>query len=112
MTLSIKDPKQPDSPAGVVVAGNTVRMHGNKDNYVMADERGVTVNGPMSFVSGSDQIRIGGLWTMSNQLMLSLPSTMATPTPVLMINPPVKQFATIMKDAAVMIALLGALSAV
>jgi hypothetical protein len=101
-----------DSVAGVSVSKNTVRVHGNKDNYVMADERGVTINGPMSFVSGSDQIRIGGLWTMSNQLMLSLPSTMATPTPTLMINPPIKQFETVMKDAAVMIGLLGALSTI
>jgi hypothetical protein len=112
MTLHIKDPKQPESSAGIAVSGNTARMHGNKDNYVMADERGVTINGPMSFVSGSDQIRVGGLWTMANQLQATLPSTMATPTPMFTINPPVKQLGSIMADAVVMIGLLGALAAV
>lgn len=100
-----------DAVAGIVVSSNASRMHGNKDNYVMTDERGTTINGPMSFVSGSDQIRIGGLWTMNNQLLMTLPSTMATPTPVLMINPPIKQFKTIMQDAMVMIGLLGAFGA-
>ena len=100
----------PDAESGVVVSTNVSRIHGNKDNYVMADERGVTISGPMSFVSGSDQIRIGGLWTMNNQLLMTLPSTMATPTPMLIVNPPVKQFASLMKDAAVMIVLLGAVS--
>lgn len=96
-----------DASAGVVVAKNAARMHGNKDNYVMTDERGTTINGPLSFVSGSDQIRFGGLWTMSHQLRLTLPSTMATPSPVMTVNPPIKQLTSVMKEAAVMISLLG-----
>jgi len=100
------------SEAGIVVSKNASRMHGNKDNYVMTDERGTTVNGPISFVSGSDQIRIGGLWTLNNQLLMTLPSTLATPTPTLIINPPIKQLATLMKDATVMMGLLSALSAI
>jgi hypothetical protein len=100
-----------DAAAGVVVSSNASRMHGNKDNYIMTDERGTTINGPVSFVSGSDQIRVGGLWTMNHQLLLSLPSTMATPNPVFSINPPVKQLTSIMKEATVMIALLGAFGA-
>jgi hypothetical protein len=98
-----------DSTAGIVASKNAVRMNGKKDHYVMADERGVTVNGPISFVSGSAQMRYGGLWTMNTELMLSLPSTMATPTPVMTINPPVKQFKSLMEEAAVMIGLFGAI---
>jgi len=98
-----------DSSAGVVLATNTVRMHGTKDNYVMADEKGVTINGPVSFVSSTSQMRFAGLWTMSNQMRMSLPSTMATPTPVMMINPPIRQFGGLMKEAVVMIGLLSAL---
>jgi hypothetical protein len=104
-TKTIKS--EPDGEAGIVAAKNAVRINGNKDNYVLADERGVTVNGPVSFVSGSGQIRFGGLWVMQNEMMLSLPSTMATPTPVMTINPPVGQLAAIMKDAAVMMSLLA-----
>jgi len=99
-----------DAGSGVVLAKNTVRMHGNEDNYVMADERGVTINGPVSFVSGTDQIRFAGLWTMSNQMRLSLPSTMATPTPVMAINPPISSYTGLMKESAVMISLLTTLA--
>ena len=98
---------EPDGEAGIVAAKNAVRMNGTKDNYVMADERGVTVNGPVSFVSGSGQVRFGGLWVMNSELMLSLPSTLATPSPVMTINPPLAQLASLMKDSAVMISLLG-----
>ena len=98
-----------DATAGVVASKNAVRMNGTKENYVMADERGVTINGPMSIVSGSSQVRYSGLWTMNAELMLSLPSTMATPTPVMTINPPVKQFKSLMEEAAVMIGLFGAI---
>lgn len=100
-----------DSTAGVVVSKNSVRMNGNKDNYVMADERGVTISGPMSFVSGTEQLRFGGLWTMNQQLLLSLPSTLATPVPTMMINPPVRQFKNLMEDAVVMIGLVSSFAA-
>lgn len=104
-TKTIKS--EANSEAGFVAATNVVRMNGNKDNYVMADEKGVTINGPISFVSGSGQVRFGGLWVMNNELMMSLPSTLATPSPVMTINPPIAQLASIMKDSAIMISLLG-----
>lgn len=97
---------EPDKEAGLVVASNLVRMHGNKDNYVLTGEQGTTINGPMSLVSGSSQMRFSGLWTMNNEIALSLPSTMATPTPVMTINPPIGQITALMQDAAVMIGLM------
>lgn len=96
-----------DSTAGVTVSKNVSRMNGTKDNYFMADERGLTMNGPISFVSGSAQMRFSGMWTMNTEMMLSLPSTMATPSAVMTINPPIKQFKTLMEEAAVMIGLFG-----
>ena len=98
---------EPDGEAGLVAARNTVRMHGNKDNYVLADEKGVTINGPTSFPGGSGQMRFGGLWVMNNELMMSLPSTLATPTPVMTVNPPLAQLASLMAESAIMISLLG-----
>ena len=98
--------------AGVVVAENVVRMNSNEDNGVMVDERGVTITGPVSFASGTNHIRVGGLWTLNNPMTMMLPSTIATPSPVLMVDPPVKQLINIMKDTAVMIGLIGGLSSV
>lgn len=98
--------------AGVVVADNVVRMNSNEDNGVMVDERGVTVTGPVSFASGTNHIRVGGLWTFNNPVMMMVPSTMATPSAVLMVDPPMKQLVNIMKDTSVMLSLLGGLSAI
>lgn len=98
-----------DSKAGIVASKNAVRMNGKEDHYVMADERGITINGPMSIVSGSSQMRFSGLWTMNTELKLSLPSTMATPTAVMTINHPIKQFKALMEEASVMIGLFGAI---
>ena len=96
----------PDSNAGIVTSSNTARMHGNKDNYVQCDEKGVTINGPISFPAGPEQIRFGSLWTMNNPILLSLPSTLATPNAVLNINSPVASFQSLAKDVAVMTSLL------
>lgn len=103
---------EPNSEAGITISSNTVRMNSNPSNYVMADERGITINGPVSFVAGSGQMRFGGLWTMNSELMMSLPSTIATPTPVMIINPPIEQFTSIMKDAIVMMGIIGAFGAI
>jgi hypothetical protein len=103
---------QPAADAGVVVAENVVRMNSNEDNGVMVDERGVTISGPVSFASGANHIRLGGLWTFNNPMTMMIPSTMATPGAVLMVDPPIGQLKNIMKDATVMIALLGGLSAI
>lgn len=102
----------PSSQAGVVVSDTVVRATVKEDKGILVDERGVSIQGPVSFVSGTNHIRVGGLWTFNNTMALSLPSTMATPTPVLMIDPPVKQFESLMKDATVMIGLIGALGAI
>jgi hypothetical protein len=101
----------PDSPSGIVVSENATRINGNKDNFVLTDESGTTINGPISFPAGASQIRYAGMWTMNTEMILSLPSTMATPSPVMTINPPIKQFTSLMGQAAGMMALIGALNA-
>lgn len=99
------------SDAGIVVADNLVRMTVKEDNGVTVAENGTTIAGPISLVSNPSQIRVGGLWTFNNPFQMMLPSTYATPSAVLMVDPPVKQLTSIMKDAGVMLGLLGALSA-
>lgn len=100
-----------ESKAGIVVSESVVRATVDKDKGVIVDERGVTIQGPVSFVSGTNHIRFGGLWRMASPLQLTLPSTMATPNAVLQISPPIQHFSTIVKQVAVMAALTASLSA-
>lgn len=104
-TKTIKS--SPGSDSGIVVSENITRITTKEENSVEVAEKGVTINGPVSFVSGPDQIRVGGLWTFNEATTMSLPSTLATPHPVLKINPPVRQIASLIKDAAVMMSLLA-----
>jgi hypothetical protein len=101
----------PEASAGVVVSESVVRTTVNKDNGVIVDERGTTIQGPVSFVAGTNHIRFGGLWAMANPLQLTLPSTMATPNAVLQISPPVQHFTNIVKQVTMMAALTAGLSA-
>lgn len=98
------------SAAGVVVSDNSARITVNEDNGVIVDEKGTTINGPISLVTNPNQVRVGGLWTFNNPFQMMIPSTYATPSVVLMVDLPIKQLTSIMKDAAVMIALLSAVS--
>jgi hypothetical protein len=98
------------SGAGVVVSENTVRATVNEDNSVMVAENGVTISGPVSLVSSPAHIRVGGLWTFNTPYNMMLPSTYATPAATLTVNPPIKQFKTIMEDASIMMGLLASLS--
>ena len=105
MTKMIKE--NPDGQAGVAISSNVVRVHGKEENYVAVDEQGTTISGPISFVAGSEQMRFGAMWTMNSELNLSIPSTLATPTPVMVVNPPIAQLQNIMQSAQIMISILG-----
>jgi hypothetical protein len=109
-TKSIKS--NAEANAGIVVSNSAVRITSNEDNGFIADERGITLQGPVSIVSSTKHIRFGGLWTMSDPISLTLPSTMATPTPTLQMSPPIGPLKDLIKGAATMIALLSSFSAI
>jgi hypothetical protein len=105
------DPKiiksNPKSEAGVVVSDNSVRATVKEEHGVSIDERGTTIAGPMSLAVSPNQIRVGGLFTFQTSVMGMLPSTMATPSAMYMIDPPVKQVITLVKQVALMGAMIG-----
>lgn len=110
MASSVKVFKaHPDATAGISVGTAVSRMSGNKDNFVMTDEKGVTISGPISILQDTNQIRIGAIYTMNNAIDLQVPSSLVTPVPVLIANVAVEQYAAIMKDSLTMMALFGAL---
>ena len=109
-TKTIKS--EPTSEAGIVVSDNAIRQSVKEENSITISDKGTTISGPVSFVSGTNHIRVGGLWTFNDPFKLSLPSTYANPTPTLMIDPPIKQFQSLMQEATVMIGLLGSISGI
>lgn len=97
------------SAAGLAVGERNARLMGNKDNYVASDDTGTTVAGPVSFAASTEQIRLNGLFVMNSALQMTIPSTLAFPSPVLRVDMPVKQMKTLMEQVALMAGLLGML---
>lgn len=53
-------------------------------------EHGVFINGPTSFTSTIDSIKFAGMFRFNPIAASGLPSTMVTPIPTFIIEPPIK----------------------
>ena len=62
---------------------------GDDRHYVLADEQGITLKGPISIVADSMGIRRGGLWVGLNDFVEMIPSTIMTPIPSRIPFPPI-----------------------
>lgn len=105
MTKTLKS--HPTSTSGVVVGDSTVRATVNENNGILVDERGTTIAGSISLATSPNHIRVGGLFTFQGAIQGMLPSTLATPTPMYMVDPPIKQVANLVKQAALIAAMIG-----
>lgn len=97
----------PDSEAGIVASNDSIRINGKDSVSLTANSKGITVNGPISFASGSNQMNFSVLWKMNMEPMLMIPSTMATPTPMMMMSPPVGTIKSLISDISLMAGLFG-----
>lgn len=77
------------SPAGVFVQDKSAALFGNHKNFVVADDRGITIKGPISFISDSMGRRTGGLFVGINDFLEMIPQTILTPIPSKIPFPPI-----------------------
>lgn len=85
-----------DSAAGFMVTPDSVVMAGTSKNFIVIDEHGTNIAGPVSMMTSSDQIRQGGLFTQSPDFLQMIPSTITTAgVNTLKPFPPVALFASI-----------------
>lgn len=81
-----------EAKAGMEVTSESATMAAataSHPNAVRVDKNGVTIAGPISIQTNPSEIRIGGFWVQQNPFMQMMPSTMATPIPALILNPPI-----------------------
>jgi hypothetical protein len=79
---------------------------GDDRHFVVADDRGVTIKGPISFVTDSMSVRRGALFVGLNDFLEMIPSTIITPIPKQIPFPPVFMLMNIAKDVAFFTAML------
>lgn len=94
------------SKASILLDENSVSLIGNKNNIVIADDRGITIKGPVSFVSDSTERRTGGLFVGLGSFTDMIPSTMVTPLPRVIPAPPAFAVVNIAKDVAFFLSLM------
>ena len=99
----------PDAMSGLALGRNQSRLAGNEENHITVGELGTTISGPMSFGASTEQLRFNGLFVMNRALDLAIPSTLAFPSPVLRVDPPVGQFKSVMEQVAIIAGLIGML---
>lgn len=93
--------------AGVVVFEDSAQLIGSKDAAVIADNKGVSVVGPISMVSDAANIRRGGLFIGLNDFLDMIPSTIVTPIPKQIPMAPIVGIQGLTKDVAFFLALLA-----
>jgi len=77
------------APASLWLQEESATLVGDDRHYVMANDQGVTIKGPISLVTDSMGIRKGGLFVGLNDFIEMIPSTMVTPIPSRIPFPPI-----------------------
>lgn len=95
-----------DSTSSVIAAETYSQMIANSNSVSVDAEGGTFINGPLSISSQAENIRIGAIYRVNPLVSTGLPSTMITPIPTLVIDPPIKNLMS-MGAIAAMVASTG-----
>jgi hypothetical protein len=93
----------PNAEAGIEVRDESVTMiagTAGAPSAVRVDKSGTYIGGKVSIMSMPDQIRVGGLWVQNNPFLGMLPSTLASPIPALILNPPIQGITDLVESVA------------
>jgi hypothetical protein len=94
------------SKASLFLTDSSAALVGDSRHFVVADERGVTIKGPISLVTDASGIRTGGLFVGLNDFLYMIPSTIVTPIPAKVPYPPITVAVNMTQDLAFFKAML------
>lgn len=94
------------SKAALVLQDDQVRIVGSDKHFIVADEKGISIKGPVSFISDSMSRRTLGVFVGINDFLEQIPQTIVTPIPSKIPFPPVFITKSIVRDLAFFMALL------
>jgi formylmethanofuran dehydrogenase subunit C len=96
-----------DSVAGIFLDDQKVIIAGDNKHFLAADNRGITIKGPISFASMSNEQRSGGLFVGRGEFIDMIPATIVTLNPRKTPFPPITGIADVVADVAFFMMLLG-----
>lgn len=94
------------SKASIYLEDNAVSIIGDSRNFIVCDDRGITIKGPVSFISDSLNRRTAGLFTGISDFLELIPQTIITPIPSRIVNPPLFAVNNILQDTIFFMSLL------
>lgn len=89
-----------NSKAGVFINEERVVVAGDNTNFIVADNRGITIKGPISFAQMDSERRYGGLFLGPTEFQQMIPSTIVTPGPQKFPMPPISGIGNVLADVA------------
>ncbi len=97
----------PTAKPGFMVTPEVVVMAANRHNFIVVDQTGTNIAGPVSLMTTSEQIRQGGLFVQMNDFVRMVPPTIVTPIPSQVPFPPVALVASVALSMPILMALLA-----
>ena len=97
----------PDSNAAIIVDDDRIVLMGDKDHFIVIDKNGTSIRGPYSVIAGSESNRRAGFWTTQPDFIAMFPSTIVTPIPTQIPNPPTAGISNLKDTMLMMTSLLG-----
>ena len=93
--------------AGFQITEDSAALVGNKEHFVLANDKGVYVSGPFSMIADAASIRRGGLFTGVNDFLDMIPSTILTPNPKNVPFPPIFVLTKLTQDLSYFLSFLA-----
>ncbi len=77
-----------EASAGIELTENSIKLVASPSSFVVLTDKGVHLGSKLSLIANGEDIRMGGLFVQSPLYQQMIPSTMATPIPNVVFNPP------------------------
>ena len=78
-----------DADAGVEILTDRVSISGNSNNKIESTkDYGNLISGPTTFTAHPEAIRLGGVYRLNGLMTSTIPSTIVTPVPTLILDIP------------------------
>ena len=102
--MIIKD--TPESSSFLQVGEGYSQIASGPNSITTTNDAGNFIQGPTSFSSSIENIKVAGIFRFNPMLSTGIPSSMVTPMPVLMIDLPIGNIGTMSKIASVALSIL------
>lgn len=98
--------ENPESSNFVMMEGSNTVLAAGPHSVGANKNSGVFINGPVSFTSTMESIKFSGVFRFNPVAATGLPSTIVTPIPTFIMEPPIKGVANMTAVASILMSMV------